>query len=101
MSITIHAAATTIAIFIGVGLAAAQNASNHSDLTPTQQRTHNQELASSTSRSAPAAQPQVGDTMPGSITARSLSKQYHRSGSSGKEPVIPEAAGPHPVDRSG
>lgn len=54
MSITIHAAATTIAIFSGVGLAAAQNASNHSDLTPILQRTHNQELAISTSRSAPA-----------------------------------------------
>jgi len=33
MSKLIHAAATTVAIFSSVGLAAAQNASNHPDLT--------------------------------------------------------------------
>jgi hypothetical protein len=55
-----------------VGFAAAQNASNHSDLTPTQQRTLSQGLANSPSQSAPAAQPQVGDGMPDSMTAQSL-----------------------------
>jgi hypothetical protein len=34
MSKLIHAAATTVAILSSVGFAAAQNASNHPDLTP-------------------------------------------------------------------
>ena len=73
MSKLIHAGATIVAIFISVGLAAAQNASNHPDLTPTQQRTRSaMELANSPSQSAPAAQPQVGDRMPDSMTAQSL-----------------------------
>ena len=72
MSKLIHAAATTVAILSSVGFAAAQNASNHPDLTPTQQRTLSQGLANSPSQSAPAAQPQVGDKMPDSMTAQSL-----------------------------
>jgi hypothetical protein len=57
MSKLIHAGATTVAIFSSVGFAGAQNASNHPDLTPTQQRTLSQGLANSPSQSAPAAQP--------------------------------------------
>ena len=72
MSKLIHAGATTVAILSSVGFAAAQNASNHPDLTPTQQRTLSQGLANSPSQSAPAAQPQVGDKMPDSMTAQSL-----------------------------
>src|SRR3984885_2782556 len=72
MSKLIHAGAITVAIFSSVGFAAAQNASNHPDLTPTQQRTLCQGLANSPSQSAPAAQPQVGDRMPDSMTAQSL-----------------------------
>jgi hypothetical protein len=72
MSKLIHAAATTVAILSSVGFAAAQNASNHPDLTPIQQRTLSQGLANSPSQSAPAAQPQVGDKMPDSMTAQSL-----------------------------
>ncbi|MDR3486161.1 MAG: hypothetical protein P4M05_14790 [Bradyrhizobium sp.] len=52
MSKLIHAGATTVAIFSSVGFAAAQNPSNHPDLTTTQQRTL---LANSPSQSAPAA----------------------------------------------
>src|SRR6202140_3309391 len=72
MSKLIHAAATTVAILSSVGFAAAQNASNYPDLTPTQQRTLSQGLANSPSQSAPAAQPQVGDKMPDSMNAQSL-----------------------------
>jgi hypothetical protein len=72
MSKYIHAGATAVAIFSSVGFAAAQNASNHADLTPTQQRTLSQGLANSPSQSAPATQPQVGDKMPDSITAQSI-----------------------------
>ena len=68
----IHVGATAVAIFGSVGFAAAQNASNHPDLTPTQQRALSQGLANSPSQSAPAAQPQVGDKMPDSMTAQSL-----------------------------
>jgi hypothetical protein len=68
----IRAGATIVAIFSSVGFAAAQNASNHPDLTPPQQRTLSQGLANSPSQSAPAAQPQVGDKMPDSMTAQSL-----------------------------
>jgi hypothetical protein len=45
MSKLIHAGATTVAIFSSVGFAAVQNASDHPDLTPTQQRTLSQGLA--------------------------------------------------------
>ena len=72
MSKLIHAGAITVAILSSVGFAAAQNASNHPDLTPTQQRTLSQGLANSPSQSAPSAQPQVGDRMPDSMTAQSL-----------------------------
>jgi hypothetical protein len=72
MSKSIRAGATAVAIFSSVGFAAAQNASNHPDLTPTQQRTLSQGLANSPSQSAPAAQPQVGDKMPDSMTAQSI-----------------------------
>jgi hypothetical protein len=68
----IRAGATIVAIFSSVGFAAAQNASNHPDLTPPQQRTLSQGLANSPSQSAPAAQPQVGDKVPDSMTAQSL-----------------------------
>jgi hypothetical protein len=71
MSKLIHAGATTVAILSSVGFAAAQNASNHPDLTPTQQRTLSQALANSPSQSAPAAQSQLGDRMPDSMTAQS------------------------------
>jgi hypothetical protein len=67
-----RAGATAVAIFSSVGFAAAQNASSHPDLTPTQQRTLSQGLANSPSQSAPAVQPQVGDKMPDSMTAQSI-----------------------------
>jgi hypothetical protein len=74
MNQLIRASAVTLAILSSVGFAAAQRASNsdHPDLTPTQQRTLSQGLANSPSQSAPAAQPQVGDKMPDSMTAQSL-----------------------------
>jgi hypothetical protein len=70
----IRVGAITVAIFSSINFAAAQRASNsnHPDLTPTQQRTLSQGLANSPSQSAPAAQPQVGDKMPDSMTAQSL-----------------------------
>ena len=72
MSKLIYAGAFTLAIFGSVGFAAAQQASGP-DLTPTQQRTVRQGLASSPSQSAPTgAQPQVGDKMPDSMTAQQL-----------------------------
>jgi hypothetical protein len=70
MSKLYHAGAITLAIISGVGVAVAQRAP--SDLTPTQQRTVSQGLASSPSQSAPAAQPQVGDKLPDSMTAQSM-----------------------------
>jgi hypothetical protein len=73
MNHLIHAGAMTLAIFGSVSFAAAQRApGDHPDLTPTQQRTVSQGLASSPSQPAPAAQPQVGDQVPDSITAQSL-----------------------------
>jgi hypothetical protein len=71
MSQLIRAGVITLGIFGNVGFAAAQQASGP-DLTPTQQRTVSQGLASSPSQSAPAAQPQVGDKMPDSMTAQQL-----------------------------
>jgi hypothetical protein len=71
MSQLIRLSAVTLAILGSVGFAAAQRAVN-SELTPTQQRTLSQGLANSPSQSAPAAQPQVGDKMPDSMTAQSL-----------------------------
>ena len=70
----IRAGAITVAILSSVSFAAAQRTASfdHPDLTPTQQRTVSQGLASSPSQSAPAAQPQVGDKMPDSMTAQSL-----------------------------
>jgi hypothetical protein len=52
-------------------MSAAQRAPS-SDLTPTQQRTVSQRLASSPSQAAPSAQPQVGDKVPDSMTAQQL-----------------------------
>jgi hypothetical protein len=71
MSQLIRAGAITLAIFGSVGFAAAQKPPG-SDLTATQQRTVSQGLASSPSQSAPAAQPQVGDKLPDSMTAQSM-----------------------------
>jgi hypothetical protein len=71
MSQLIRLSAVTLAILSSVGFAAAQRAAN-SELTPTQQQTLSQGLANSPSQSAPAAQPQVGDKMPDSMTAQSL-----------------------------
>jgi hypothetical protein len=74
MSKLIYAGAITVAIFSSVNFAAAQRASNsdHPDLTPAQQRTVSQGLASSPSQPPPAAQPQVGDKVPDAMTAQSL-----------------------------
>ena len=71
MSKLIRAGAITLAIFGSAGFAAAQQASGP-DLTPTQQRTVSQGLASSPSQPAPAAQPLVGDQVPDSMAAQSL-----------------------------
>src|SRR4030088_2221624 len=71
MSKLIRAGAITLAIFGSAGFAAAQQASGP-DLTPTQQRTVSQGLAGSPSQPAPAAQPQVGDKVPDSMTAQQL-----------------------------
>jgi hypothetical protein len=72
MSQLIRAGAITLAIFGSVGFAAAQRAPS-SDLTPTQQRTVSQGLASSPSQAAPAGtQPRVGDKVPDSMTAQQL-----------------------------
>jgi hypothetical protein len=72
MSQLIRAGVITLGIFGSVGFAAAQQASGP-DLTPTQQRTVSQGLASSPSQSAPTgAQPQVGDKMPDSMAAQQL-----------------------------
>src|ERR1700694_790617 len=61
MNQLIRAGAITVAIFSSVGFAAAQQASGP-DLTPTQQRTVSQGLASSPSQSPPTgAPPTVGD----------------------------------------
>jgi hypothetical protein len=64
MSKLIHAGAITAAILSSVGFAAAQNAPNHPDLTPTQQRTLSQGLANSQSQSAPAHNPRSATRCP-------------------------------------
>jgi hypothetical protein len=69
MSQLIRAGAITLGIFSSIGFAAAQS---HPELTPTQQRTVSQGLASSPSQPAPSAQPQVGDKVPDSMTAQSM-----------------------------
>jgi hypothetical protein len=108
MSHLIRTSAITLAILSSVGFAAAQRtpSSDHPDLTPTQQRTVSQGLANSPSQSAPAAQPQVGDKMPDSMTAQSLPSNVtdqvpEAKNLRGKEPVVREAAGPRLIDRSG
>ena len=71
MSKLIHAGAVTLAIIGSVGFAAAQRAAGN-DLTPTQERTVSQGLASSPSQAAPATQPRVGDKLPDSMTAQNM-----------------------------
>ena len=75
MNHLIRAGAMTVAVFGSVGFAAAQRAPDydHPDLTPAQQRTVSQGLASSPAQPAPAGQqPQVGDKVPDSMTAQQL-----------------------------
>jgi hypothetical protein len=75
MSQLLRAGALVVVIFGNVGFATAQNApgTDRPELTPMQQRTVSQGLASSPSQAAPAgAQPQVGDKVPDSMTAQSL-----------------------------
>jgi hypothetical protein len=74
MNQLIRAGVVTLGIVGSAGFAAAQQAPgyDHSDLTPTQQRTVSQGLASSPSQPAPAAQPHVGDRLPDSMTAQAL-----------------------------
>jgi hypothetical protein len=64
----IRAGAITLGIFSSIGFGAAQ----HPELSPAQQRTVGQGLASSPSQAAPTAQPQVGDKVPDSMTAQSM-----------------------------
>jgi hypothetical protein len=71
MSKLIHAGAVTLAIIGSAGFAGAQRAAGN-DLTPTQERTVSQGLASSPSQAAPAAQPRVGDKLPDSMTAQNM-----------------------------
>jgi hypothetical protein len=71
MSKLIHAGAVTLAIIGSVGFAGAQRAAGN-DLTPTQERTVSQGLASSPSQAAPATQPRVGDKLPDSMTAQNM-----------------------------
>jgi hypothetical protein len=71
MSQLIRAGVITLGIFSSIGFAAAQRAPG-TDLTPAQQRTVSQGLASSPSQPAPAAQPQIGDKVPDSMTAQSM-----------------------------
>lgn len=98
MNQLIRAGVVTLGIVGSAGFAAAQQApgNDHSDLTPTQQRTVSQGLASSPSQPAPAAQPHVGDRLPDSKTAQAL----HRSGPRCKATAVREAAGPNHTDRS-
>jgi hypothetical protein len=78
MNQLIRAGAITVAIFSSVGLVAAQAPSQSSgtarvDLTPSQERTVSQGLASSPSQPEPAgAQPQIGSKLPDSMTAKAL-----------------------------
>ena len=71
MSKLIHTGAVTLAIFGSVGFASAQKASSN-ELTPTQERTVSQGLASSPSQAAPTTQPRVGDKLPDSMTAQNM-----------------------------
>ena len=71
MSKLIHAGVVTLAIIGSVGFAGAQRAAGN-DLTPTQERTVSQGLASSPSQAAPATQPRVGDKLPDSMTAQNM-----------------------------
>jgi hypothetical protein len=74
MNQLIRAGVVTLGIVGSAGFAAAQQAPgyDHSDLTPTQQRTVSQGLARSPSQPAPTAQPHVGDRLPDSMTAQAL-----------------------------
>jgi hypothetical protein len=69
----VRAGVITVAVFSSVSFAVAQRATGSADLTPAQQRTVSQGLASSPSQSAPTGtQPQVGDKVPDSMSAQSL-----------------------------
>jgi len=71
----IRAGAVTIAVFSSIGIAAAQRTPGtaQADLTPGQERMVSQGLASSPSQQAPSgAQPQVGNTVPDSMSAQKL-----------------------------
>jgi hypothetical protein len=71
----IRAGAITIAVFGSVGIAAAQRSPGtaQADLTPAQEQMVSQGLASSPSQQAPSgAQPQVGNTLPDSMSAQAL-----------------------------
>jgi hypothetical protein len=71
----IRAGAITIAVFSSIGIAAAQRTPGtaQADLTPAQERMVSQGLASSPSQQAPSgAQPQVGNTLPDSMSAQKL-----------------------------
>ena len=78
MNQLIRAGAITVAIFSGVGFAAAQNASRGTpgmagDLTSQQEKMVSQGLANSPSQPAPVgAQPQVGSKVPDSMSAQAL-----------------------------
>ena len=75
MSKLIYAGAITLAIFGSIGFAAAQRGpgADHPNLTPTQERTVSQGLASSPSQAAPVGvQPKVGNMLPDSLAAQAL-----------------------------
>jgi hypothetical protein len=79
MSKLIRAGTITVAIFSGIGIAAAQNATSpapgtaRADLTPKQEQMVSQGLTASPSQPAPAgAQAQVGNKVPDSMTAQAL-----------------------------
>ena len=75
MSKLIYAGVITLAIFGSIGFAAAQRGpgADHPNLTPTQERTVSQGLASSPSQAAPVGvQPQVGNMLPDSLAAQAL-----------------------------
>jgi hypothetical protein len=71
----IRAGAITIAVFSSIGIAAAQRTPGtaQADLTTAQERMVSQGLASSPSQQVPSgAQPQVGNTLPDSMSAQKL-----------------------------
>ena len=75
MSQLIRAGAIAVVILSSAGIAAAQRAAGtvNADLTPAQDRMVSQGLASSPSQSAPAGtQPQVGNRIPDSMSAKAL-----------------------------